>query len=70
MVEMGTLVAILLGTIAGGIIGGASSGGGGVGGVSALLAALVVGVAVPGISRVSGYRGRRQRSATPCPGTR
>ena len=48
MVEMGTLVAILLGTIAGGIIGGASSGGGGVGGVSALLAALVVGVAVTG----------------------
>ena len=48
MVEMGTLVAILLGTIAGGIIGGASAGGGAVGGVSALLAALVVGVAVTG----------------------
>ena len=50
MVEMGTLVAILLGTIAGGIIGGASAGAGagGAGGVSAVLAALVVAVAVSG----------------------
>ena len=47
MVEMGTLVAILLGTIAGGIIGGASAGDGS-GGVSLFLSVMVVMVAVTG----------------------
>ena len=47
MVEMGTLVAILLGTIAGGIIGGASAGAN-TGGVSLVLSVMVVMVAVTG----------------------
>ncbi len=47
MVEMGTLVAILLGTIAGGIIGGASAGENS-GGVSLFLSVMVVMVAVTG----------------------
>ena len=47
MVEMGTLVAILLGTIAGGIIGGATAGDNS-GSVSLLLSVLVVMVAVTG----------------------
>ena len=47
VVEMGTLVAILLGTIAGGIIGGASAGGD-TGAVSLWLSVLVVAVAVAG----------------------
>ena len=47
MVEMGTLVAILLGTIAGGIIGGASAGGDN-GNLSLFLSIMVVAVAVTG----------------------
>ena len=47
MVEMGTLVAILLGTIAGGIIGGASAGDNS-GGVSLFLSVMVVMAAVTG----------------------